>query len=329
MAAPAIAQDLAARLRAGDPVDARGAWLVDADLSGCDLTGVDLSGADLSRADLSGATLMLANLEGAVLFEASLVEAELTGACLRGAHLRGCDASRAGFGRADLSGAELDGAVLDGASLTEARCLAMTAVATSFQGARLRGADLEEADLSRADLRGVDLEDAAVKGALFRRADLREARLRGVREYTHADWVGADTRHADFNGAYLLRREVIDQNYLDEFKNQSRGNAVLHAVWKATSDCGRSVSRWAAWTALIAVIWAGIYSQLPIAYGDNETFLSPLYFSVVTLTTLGYGDALPTTVGGQIAVMCQVVLGYFMLGGLLSIFATKMGSRGE
>jgi len=35
----------------------RGAFLIQADLSGADLSGADLSGADLSGADLSGADL--------------------------------------------------------------------------------------------------------------------------------------------------------------------------------------------------------------------------------------------------------------------------------
>jgi len=66
-----------------------------------------------------------------------------------------------------------------------------------------------------------------------------------------------------------------------------------------------------------------------IDYGDFETPLSPLYFSVVTLTTLGYGDALPASTAAQVLVMAEVIIGYCMLSGLLSIFATRMGRRAD
>ena len=51
------------------------------------------------------------------------------------------------------------------------------------------------------------------------------------------------------------------------------------------------------------------------------------YYSVVTLTTLGYGDVLPASQTAQVLVIAQVIIGYVMLGGLLSIFATRMGRR--
>ena len=321
--------DLVALVRAGEPVDLRGAWLVDADLSGVDLSGQDLSGADLSRARLDGATLLLTDFTGATLFDADLAGAEATGAIFRGASLAQARAAGAGFGRADFCGADLVGARFPGASLTQATLDHVDARTADFADARLCGASIEHSDFTRASLRGADLEDARVEGSCFQRADLRSAAFRGVSGYPSADWVGADLRDADFCGAYLLRREAIDQNFLWEFRRKSRTNAALYLIWKATSDCGRSVTRWAAWTAFIACVFAAIYCVVPIDFGSDETWLSPLYFSVVTLTTLGYGDALPTDVVSQAVVMVQVVIGYVMLGGLLSIFATKMASRGE
>ena len=54
---------------------------------------------------------------------------------------------------------------------------------------------------------------------------------------------------------------------------------------------------------------------------------SPLYYSVVTFTTLGYGDALPKTVVAQAFVIAEVILGYVMLGGLLSLISNKLARR--
>ena len=332
MAHPAPSLDRLEQVRLtrdGQGVDFRGEWLVDADLRGVNLTGADLRDCDLSRADLRGATLAQADLRGCTLFEARLDGAEFMGARLENANLAEANATQAGFGMARLDGACLVGAKLERATLTGAILDTADLRGTVLTQARLRECSLVGAEFDGANLREADLSDAVVDDCSFRRADLRRARLGGITGYTHASWVGADLRNADFVGAYLLRRFALDQNFLAEFQAQGPLNKLIYGFWKATSDCGRSLGRWGLWTLLLAVVYAGLYSGVNIDYGDHETWLSPLYFSVVTLTTLGYGDALPTDVLSQAVVISQVLLGYFMLGGLLSIFAAKMSRRGE
>ncbi len=321
-----------ARLRDGDkvePISLAGAWLVGVDLQGLDLGGYDLSGADLSRANLTGAKLMKARLVEATLFETVLDGAELLAADLSNANLECCSALKAGFGRCDLSGASLFSAKLDGSSLTGAKLENVDARAARLVGARIREANLDGADMTGAVLAGVDLCDTTVAGANFHDTDMKGAQLHNVRGYDSASWVGADFRDVCFNGAYLLRRFALDQNFLNEFRAESRGHAALYWVWWATSDCGRSFVRWALWTLLIAAIFAGIFTQVEIDPGSYETALTPLYYSVVTLTTLGYGDVLPASSAAQLVAMLEVILGYVMLGGLLSIFANKMARRAD
>jgi hypothetical protein len=50
---------------------------------------------------------------------------------------------------------------------------------------------------------------------------------------------------------------------------------------------------------------------------------SHYYYSVVTFTTHGFGDIVPRELWAEVAVTLQVIMGYIMLGGLISIFATK------
>ncbi|MCH8291704.1 pentapeptide repeat-containing protein [Candidatus Poribacteria bacterium] len=73
-----------------------------------------------------------------------------------------------------------------------------------------------------------------------------------------------------------------------------------------------------------------------IAGEDGDLFSLPyrkpnlityLYFSVVTFTTLGFGDITPTNTTSEIWITIEVVLGYVMLGGLISIFANKLARR--
>ena len=310
--------------RADEPFDLRGIQLHGIDLRGVDLSGSDLSGADLSGADLSKARLFRARLAHAVLFEATLEDTELAAAELVDVDLRHAKAARAGFGNACLDRAQLLGARLDDATLADASLQGADLRACEMTGVRACGADLSGADLSRAVLRNADLRGARVDGAHFEDAQLAEARMERITGFRTAHWIGTRIQHADFTGAYLCRRHIEDENYLFEFK---AAWPTLHRVWWMTSDCGRSVLRWGLWIGLFAVLFALAYSVLPIDYGDYETALSPLYFSVVTFTTLGYGDALPSSPLAQLVTMVQVSLGYVMLGGLLSIFSDKMARR--
>ncbi|MGF1464859.1 MAG: pentapeptide repeat-containing protein [Sandaracinaceae bacterium] len=307
----------------------RGAHLVGVDLAGCDLTGCDLAGADLSRADLSEATLVGADLTGATLHETRLEGAELAGSRLVGARLEGALASRAGFGRADLQGASLFGARLDGASMVEVQLRGADLRRACLDGARALRADLRACDLTGASLEGADLTETRVAGASFREASLRRATLRGIPDGARASFVRADVRDVDFSGAYLLRRHVLDENFLDELRQRGGRHAALYWVWWVTSDCGRSLLRWGAWTALIGVAFGFAYRAVGVDFGDGATWLSPTYYSVVTLTSLGYGDIVPRTVPAQALAMVEVSVGYMMLGGLISIFANMLARRGE
>ena len=49
-----------------------------------------------------------------------------------------------------------------------------------------------------------------------------------------------------------------------------------------------------------------------------------VYFSVVTITTLGFGDLTPYTSYGRFLVAVEVIAGYMLLGLLVSVLATKL-----
>lgn len=306
-----------------------GAVLRGVDLSGRDLSGVDLTGADLSLADLTGVTATGATFTGVALHGAALTGANLLNVELTDADLSQCSAVDANLGGSTLAGASLFGADLGNASLSHTDLTGADVRTANLVGARLRSAVLIDADLTNAELIDADLTEADVGGASFRNAHLSGARMKGMLHYRTADWVGADTTGTDFTGAFLARRYIIDQNYLHEFRTQSPTHEWIYRLWWLTSDCGRSMVRWGMCTFTFALIFAGIYEVVDIDYGDDKTALSSLYFSIVTLTTLGYGDILPNSQTAQAVVIGQVIVGYGMLGGLLSIFSTMMSRRGE
>ncbi|MEM6786548.1 MAG: pentapeptide repeat-containing protein [Myxococcota bacterium] len=311
------------------PLAGPGAVLVDADLSGRDLAFKDLSGAQIAGANLKKANLFGANLRGANLHGTQLDDADFTGADLRGANLESARGNRVGMSRADLREARLG----------EARLTQLSAVAARFDDADLRGADLSAARAASAsfvgcDATGVrldaaDLSEVDVRGACFDHASLRGAEVRGMRDFAGASWLQADVRDISRVGASRWHRHVMDQNYLHEFRRQGRWNEFVYRLWRLTSDCGRDPRRWLVLTVLLTVGFGTAYQLVPMDYGPHPTALSPFYFSVVTMTTLGFGDAIPASVGAQLLVIAQVVIGYVMLGGLLSLLTNKMARRGE
>ena len=342
---PVVQEDVLAALQAGRPpmsngrINLRREKLAGYDLSGLDLTNADLTGADLNGANLAGVNLMgadltdarlfAANLQGALLSGAVLHNAELSGADLTGANLESVTATRAGFGMACLKDVRLERACLDDTTLSGADLSGANLANASLKNARLREVDLRNTDFNSANLSGAHLSLSTVDGASFRNVDLRGARMRMVRGYLDADWIGVDIRDVSFAGSLMLRRFIMDQNYIMEFRHSSRMAAFLYYPWMISSDCGRSLARWCGMILILTVIYAVIYQNVGIDYGDYPTAFSPYYFSVVTITTLGYGDVLPTTVAGQVAAVSQVVLGYMMLGGLLAIFSNKIARRAE
>lgn len=314
---------------AARPRDLKKIALNGEDLSGMDLSGVDFSGSDLTGIKLTGAKLFKAKFTGTTLINADLTSCELTGADLTNANLENVTATQVGLGMATLKGVRMFRTNLEGATLTKADLNGADMRCVCLRNARIREADMSGADFTGSDLREADLALCKVAGANFKDVDIRGARLRAIEGFEKAEWIGVDIRDINFAGAYAMRRCVVDQNYLKEFRERSRFATVLYWLWWITSDCGRSLARWCFWIMLQLLLFAGLFKFVGLDYGDHPTPLSPLYYSVVTLTTLGYGDIVPSSSAGQVIAMIEVITGYVMLGGLLSIFSNKMARRGD
>ena len=300
--------------------DLRHASLQGANLSGADLAASDLSGADLTSAELfstdfSGAIMSRIYLERAFLIEANLSLAYLNGANLTGAHLSD----------ANLTGARLNSALLVGADLSGA-CLKDT---------DLRGANLSYSDLSNADLKGADLTGANLQGARLVSADFSDANITGV-QFNETETC-RDVRINQAHGNALFKRYAEDQAYVEEYKIN---RPLRYLLWKVSSNCGRSILLWVFWCVFIAVGFSLVFhfhlggsesftlTELAKEPGyDPRNWAPMLYYSVVTFTTLGFGDIIPKSQEAAWWIMAEVVLGYFMLGGLITILATKLARR--
>lgn len=295
------------------------------DLSKCDLSGQDLAGFDLSQTDLSRADLTRTNLSKAVLVKAKLFGSTLAEADLSRAELTGAGLTEANLRHADLSKARLRRAELTEANLTKA----------DLSWANLAGADLTEANLSGARLHGANLSGARLTAARIRRTDLTSADLSntdvtGIRFDRHSRFLGI--RIDSCYGSQIFKRHAQDQDYIEEFRSKSALNKVIYLVWLVLADCGRSISLWSMWAFFALYMFAMKFNALGrqafhLGDGLEWSFDTTLYYSVITFSTLGFGDVSPITNEAKHWVVFEVVSGYIMLGGLISIFANKLARR--
>ncbi|ACL05226.1 Ion transport 2 domain protein [Desulfatibacillum aliphaticivorans] len=320
----------------------RGAHLQKAYLWEADLQKADLRLAHLQKVYLRGAHLQKADLGLAHLQKANIGEADLQKAYLRGAHLQKADLRLAHLQKADLWEADLQKADLRGAHLQKA----------DLGLAHLQKADLWEADLQKADLRAANLEETAVFGVKYDRNTL----CLGIRVSScyGSAMFKAFAQHQDFLEELQTRRWDNERLKFKLGKKKfdlNNWGKALYNIWNIFADCGRTPWRWMGWSAIFMLCFALLYWPTPDCFPDwfsnftskhgasfqqtattfSEdplTLGGALYFSVVTFTTLGFGDVVAANDMARLLVVLEVILGYVMLGGLISIFATLITRRG-
>lgn len=208
----------------------------------------------------------------------------------------------------------------------------------SFNNTTFEGVDFRKLDLS-----GVDLANACLKDIQYNKK---------------GSFIGINA--SSCWGNMQFRRFAMDQAYIEELHINRRSTlfnkkweapkktfSVWLFLWRITSNYGRNIGCWIFWSVLFAILFGLVYAPIPcpeflpdfaqdFLCWLNPTFkdeisskFSPFYFSIVTFTTLGFGDITPTNQAGQIWVTAEVVLGYIMLGGLISILANKLARRAD
>ncbi len=116
------------------------------------------------------------------------------------------------------------------------------------------------------------------------------------------------------------------------------------------SDYGMSTVRVVGVFFLLALLFAAVYmnwgywrppgivSKLIVQPEIGEAawhyfgraLIRPVYFSIVTMTTLGFGDmyANKGSIAGHVILAVQVILGYVLLGALITRFAVLFTAGG-
>jgi len=258
---------------------------------------IEIEGAFLVRANLSGADLVGANLGGAILSGANLSGADLSGA--------------------NLSGADLAHANLGGADLTEA----------NLSGAGLGGANLSGADLVSANLSGSNFADAIVDGGTHLRDNVLDRR-------TDFEGVGLEAARVEPGLKQLLKYNVRRKRWRRWYRDNRVAAPFARLLWFA-SDYGRSTQRILLFFAGFALLFATIFSSCRkcIVTHDGrriEDFCHALSSSVVTMTTLGFGEVHADRDSriGQFLLATEVLIGYVLLAALITRLAILFQAEG-
>jgi len=279
-----------------------------------ELTGLDLSGSDLTRAELANNTL----------FDVNLSSADLVGA--------------------DLSGSDLTGADLSGADLTKA----------NLKSARLWHADLRGAKLAEADLSDADLWQAKLHGASLWRTDISKAKSltknsfkcsegRFLQAYSVCEdgYAAAEETYRNLKRYFIQEGRYNDASWAS-FKEKSMEKMRLRrqrdisfipvSIMGLLCGYGEKPQRIIFSSFFIMFFYAFLYYLLKsaTAQAGNLTlnFGDHLYYSVVTFTTLGYGDIIPkASTAFRLLAVSEAFVGAFLTGLFIFTLARKYSAR--
>jgi hypothetical protein len=237
--------------------------------------------------------------------------------------------------------------------MLKAKLFASTFLNVKFSYAEFYGANLTEANfkgtdkklLYMADLQKCNLENAKIQGFYLESVKLNAASLKGTifkdMEFQNVEWGDFSELNINVSNAAYFKNyyrdkglfDLSDQFYIKQIqcflgqKSISSYKKFLYKLWWYSSKFGTSFLNWIIVSLGISTIFGMIFSIFPSLFNEFNTPFSPFYFSIVTFTTLGFGDIKPITLGGEILVAIEVFIGYIMLGGLITIFASKFIRR--
>ncbi len=297
-----------------------------------DLEGANLKQMNLENANLASANLKEANLAFGNFKKTNLAFADLKSAIFSFAHFEGANFSGADLENAYMEDADLNGARFSGANFKNAR-LANSSLENAYLGdAHLVGANLSAASFKNANLSSVIFDQKImwqlIRASRFNLKKLWHQRYNILLDTTiRCKGINATTCY----GSQRFKLFLQDQDFLEEFLEKKWGRQIFF-IWWLFADCGRSLVRWAGWSLTFALLFAVVFWLLGADAFEARylefNFLTTFYYSVVTFTTLGFGDIIPKTTISAMCVTAEVIFGYIMLGGLITIFASKLSRRG-
>lgn len=151
-------------------------------------------------------------------------------------------------------------------------------------------------------------------------------------EHSHTKFSMVNTTNLNGTGnhdtnSYLAWYQYIFKE-LDSFKNSKLTDKVGFSLSLIFTKSWRSYMVLAVWGFLINIIFATIYWLNSYSFINlDSNFLSAFYYSIVTFTTLGYGEITPITNVARLLVITEVCIGFVMFGCLVFLIGNKVNDR--
>ncbi|MBE1427447.1 hypothetical protein H4684_004144, partial [Desulfomicrobium macestii] len=152
-------------------------------------------------------------------------------------------------------------------------------------------------------------------------------------------WMALTWGGLQCHGSQRFKIIAQDRSYIEE--RMASGiwwERLTYKMWYYCSDCGQSMFFWGILSLILAFAFGILYysiggSNFNTAFlkgnDGNPGFWALQYYSIVTFTTLGFGDIVPKTGVAAFLVTLEVITGYIMLGGLIAIFANRLAKRND
>lgn len=124
------------------------------------------------------------------------------------------------------------------------------------------------------------------------------------------------------NARYALAK--ISRSLLDKF---------ALGVWKHSSVYGTSVWRWCGVMILFVLAFGAAYyflmedGQMTLSASVDRSLFTPLFYSLMTTSTLGYGEIVPASLLAQIVLSLNIIFGYVLLGLGIGVIVRHIKSR--
>ncbi len=182
-------------------------------------------------------------------------------------------------------------------------------------------ANLEKSNFSKANLSHSWLSETNIKAAKFNWASLDFCLLDNVKFDRKTSFIGVNLSTINFTLAALIQDLAITQQRIN---NLEETQPRLAAFLRISCDYGRSFKRFFIWVSIVIFLFAVLYYFIPNTLSEKESFLTSLYFSFVTFTTLGFGDIIPISSFAKLLVITEVFIGYLMLGLLIAILSKRV-----
>lgn len=263
----------------------------------------------------------------------------------------------------DLHDIKINHCTLRDVSLADANLIDAQIGSVTFSGSSLRGAILTNSRMGQIRfINGGGMGGSDVKGALLNAVCFDNESVPGNLDYSfvsyfylikclffsiykngifnenimkphkHTIFLFNDTKELTSQYNFPFKNYVEWYQYiftqLQNYKDLRFPKKILFTCSLLFTKAWTSYTALAVFAFLINCLFALIYFINSSSLKDFDgSFLTAFYYSVVTFTTLGYGEIIPITDFAKVIVILEVLFGYVTLGSFIFLIGHRVNNR--